>query len=153
MASQNETRFVRRGVVGDHKRDVLGRMSGSMQYLDRDVSQFEYVAVADFVEWEVYIRASEQHVLRACGLSQLAASGNVIGVQVRVDHVANAHSDFFGRAQVRRYVAEGVNNGSYRLASTTEHVGCCDRVGVQELAQNHGFLPRRRSPIFNYSIE
>src|SRR6516225_10767401 len=69
MAGQNEPRFLRTGVIGNYKRDVFRRVAGSVHYLDCDVSQFEHIAVADFVEWEVYIRASEQHVLRACGLS------------------------------------------------------------------------------------
>ena len=116
-------------------------MAGSVQYLDRDVSQFDDVAVADFVEWEVYIRVSEQYVLRARSLCQFAAYGHMIGMQMSVYNGVNVHPGFLGPCAGRALSAERVNNGSYCLASTSKHVGCCDRVGMQELTQNHGFLP------------
>jgi hypothetical protein len=69
------------------------------------------------------------------------------------------HPSFFGRAQVKAYVTEGINDRSRRLAATSEQIGRCHRICVQKLAQNHYLPPRGEGrsldmpSSFNYSFE
>jgi hypothetical protein len=94
----------------------------------------KHVAVAHLAERKSHIRFGEQHVFRARHLGQFTAGRDVIGVQMRVHDVANAHAGLFGRAKIRSQIAEGIDNSSERLAATAEHIGRRDRIGVQELA-------------------
>ena len=44
---------------------MLGRVAGRMQHRDRDIAEFEHVAVAHAAEREIGRRFGEQHVFGA----------------------------------------------------------------------------------------
>ena len=92
VAGQHEPWFVCSGAVGDEHRDVLRRMAGRVQHLDGDVAELKHFAIAHATEGKCYVGSGEQHVVGAGGFGERAAGGNVIGVKVRVDDVADAHA-------------------------------------------------------------
>ena len=63
----------------------------------------------------------------------------MIGVNMGVDHVEDPQAAGFRRRQVRRDVADRVDDGAGGLAAAAEEIGRGDRLGVKELAQDHPF--------------
>jgi hypothetical protein len=62
----------------------------------------------------------------------------MVGVHVRVDHVADAEPDIFGGLQVVLGIVDGVDDRAQSLTTAAEEIRRADdRISVQELAQNH----------------
>ena len=102
---------------------------------------FENFAVSNAAEWKRRVCIGEQYVLSTGGLGQFAARRNVIGMQMGVDDIKDAHSGFVGRFQIGTDIANGIDNGRGRTSSAAKEVGRRDRISVQVLAQDHGGPP------------
>jgi hypothetical protein len=62
----------------------------------------------------------------------------VVSVHVCVDDVPDTHSGFLRHAKVQRRVAHGIDDRARRLTLSSKHVrGGDDRIGVEELTENH----------------
>jgi hypothetical protein len=66
------------------------------------------------------------------------AGGEVVGMNMRVDHVEDAHAGRLGGFEIRRDVADRIDNGGGSLAAAAEEVRCGDGIEMQELTQDHG---------------
>ena len=132
---------------------MLGRMSRRMEDLGDDIAERQDAAVIDAVEWRRGLGACEQYVLGARGIGQTPACRHVVGMDVRVDDVEDAHAGRFGSGEIGRDVADGIDNGSRRLPATAEEVGDRHRISVQEWTQDHDRLPVARRISFNNYVE
>src|SRR5260221_3051899 len=119
---------------------MLGRVPWRMEDFDRDVAEFEDVAVADAAEGWGRFGAGEQHVLGADSFGQSPPCRHMIGVNMRVDDVENANPGVLGRVDIRGDLAHGIDDGGRRLSTAAEEVGDRDGIGAQELSQDHGGL-------------
>jgi hypothetical protein len=117
---------------------MLGSVARRVQDLDRDVAEFQNISVSNAAKRKGCLRLGEKPIFRACGFGQLAASRDVAGMQMRIDHIMNAHSGFVSRRQIGRDLTDRIYDGSGGAPSASEEVRRSDRVGVQELAQDHG---------------
>jgi hypothetical protein len=93
----------------------------------------------------------------------------VVGVQMRVEHVANTHAHRLGGPQVRGKVAKRIDYGRGGVSAAAEEVRRRNGIGVEKLAQDHRLasyagLDNSRKPqaaqrldkaslLLNYSIE
>src|SRR5262249_14651494 len=80
VSRQDEPWLIRAGSISDQKRNMLRRVSRSMQDRDQDISELEGVAVSHTAEWKFHLRISEQHVLCAGGGCEDATRRNVISM-------------------------------------------------------------------------
>ena len=85
------SKLVGAGAIGDEERDMLGGVSGRVQHLDRHIAETEQFTVPHAEEREIGGRLGKQHVLGARRVGEPTAGGNVVGMKMRIDDVANAH--------------------------------------------------------------
>src|SRR5438093_409160 len=121
-------------------------MAGCVQHFDRHIAHLDLLTVARSSR-ATRRRGLVQHVLRADLLRKLAASRNVIGVHVCVEHVPNRHSCLAGCLKVRLNVLDGIDNGTHRVTAATEQIRRADRIPVEELPEDHVRAPETLTPI------
>src|SRR5579859_873639 len=138
VAGEDEPWLVAARVVGHQETDVFRRMTRRVPHARGDVSERQHVAILRCRERKRDIRVRGQDILRTGRLGELARRGEMIGVDVGVDHIVDAHARPLGRLDVGLDVADGIDHGGRRLASTAEKVGDADRLEVQKLAYDHG---------------
>ena len=80
----------RDGLAGlaHEQRNVLGRVAGRVQHLDRDVADVQRLAVRRFVKWKLQAGARTGDDARA-ERRQLAGARDEVGVDVRFDRVGD----------------------------------------------------------------
>ena len=106
---------VRLSRLSHEDRDVLGRVAGRVQDLERDVAEANHLAVAGLVERELQIGArSGDDAGAACG--ELARAGDEVGVDVRLDRVGDPETVLPRRGHVaRRCRAAGSTTAASRV--------------------------------------
>jgi hypothetical protein len=122
-------------------------MAGRVQHRHCHVAEFENVTVLDATESEIGFRALEEHVLRAGSLGERATGRDVVGMNVRVDRIEDTHACRPRCLQIRLNLTDRVDDGCGGLAATTEQVGRCNGIGMEELSEDHGPSPERRGRI------
>ena len=80
MAGQHKPRFVGTGAIDDEERDVFGRVARRVQDFDRDIAEFEDLAIANRTEGKAYFGFGEQNVCSTDGLGQLAPGPDFVGL-------------------------------------------------------------------------
>ena len=91
--------------VGHHERDRLRPMARRVDHVYADLSKVHILGVVQRMERKIDLRVHVQHQLGAGRRGQRAVTGDVVGVQVRVDDVDDAILALFGQVQVRLDVA------------------------------------------------
>ena len=117
---------------------LLGRVAGCVQNLGRDVAQRKCFSFAHALERKRDACLGREHVRRVRRLCERPPGGDVIGVNVGVDHEVDFHAGIFCGLKVGLDIANGINHRCRRLATAAEEVGDANRIMMQELAQNHG---------------
>lgn len=84
-------------------------------------------------ERETCRRFGEQHVFGSGSFSESATGGDVIGVKMSVDDIANAHPRRFGGLEVRGKVTKRIDYGSRCAAAAAEQIRSRDGIGVKKL--------------------
>ena len=125
-------------MVRDQHGNVLGRVARRVQHLDGDIAKFKLLAVANAAEWKRHLRSLEQHIVGARRLGERAARRHVIGMQMRVDHVADAHAGLVRPAPIGGDVADGIDYRGGRAAGAAKQVRRAHRIEMQVLTQDHG---------------
>jgi len=64
----------------------------------------------------------------------------MIRVDVRIDHVDDAHAYSAARLEVWRYVLKGIDDHALTLSAAAEEVRRAGRRRMQELAEDHSTL-------------
>ena len=118
-------------------------MSRRLQRAQHDVADAQLVAVAHRAMRELGIRRRAKHDLRAGALRQLAMPADEVGVQVRLDDVADAQAALVGRVDVLLDVALRIDDR--RLAVRTDQVRGMRQAAEVELVEMHGGTPYRES--------
>ena len=144
MTGHHEPGLVGPGPISDEQRYVLGGMSRRMQNLDGDVSKFEHVAVAYCLKRAGSSDLRGEHIARTGGGCQTPPRGHVIGMDMRVDDVEDAHTARLGGAQVRLDIPDGIHDSAAGPAAAAEEIRDRDRLSVQKRSQYH-FDPRIRA--------
>ena len=125
---------------------MLRSVAGSMQHLRCHVAEWKNVAVARAAEVRRGLGAGEEDIFRAGGFRETPSGRDVIGVNVRVDDIEDAHPSVFGGLKIGRDLADRVDDGRRGLAAAAEKVGNAHRIRVQELPENHERLHRWLGP-------
>lgn len=76
-----------------------------------------------------------QVIRRSDSLGQRPPAGNVIGMDMRVDHKADLQPKFESGLQVWLDVGARIHDGANGLAASAENVGCTCTVGVEDLTK------------------
>ncbi len=137
VAGQDEPRFFGPCAVRYQEADMLGRVARRMQHGRRDVAERKHLSVAHAFERECHLRLGRQHVFGAGRVSEGTSRREVIGMQMRIDDEVDAHASRFGCAQIRLDGPGRIDDGTGRLAAAAEQIGDADRIGVQELTEDH----------------
>jgi hypothetical protein len=117
--------------VQDQVGEVLGCVPGRCQGPQREPAQVHLVSVPEPAVAELQTADGGGDYLSAPG-GQLAASGDEVGMQVRLSRVRDDQSPALRSGQVRCRVALGVNRQGPAVAEV-EKIG-----GVAEALVNHG---------------
>jgi hypothetical protein len=140
MAGQDEPGLVGARPIGDEQGNMLGRVSRRMEDVGGDVAQLEHVAVTNAAVRPSRFRFGEQYILGTGDFGQPPPCRDMVGVNMRVDDIENAHPGVSGRIKIWRDLAHRIDHGSRCLSATAEEIGDRDGIAVQELAQDHGHL-------------
>ena len=81
VAGQHAPGLLGAGSVGDQQTEVLRRMSGGMQNIERHIAELDPLAMRQAAEGESGLGRGMQRVIRSCARGQLAASRSVIGME------------------------------------------------------------------------
>jgi hypothetical protein len=117
-------------------------MAGRVQHRRDDVAEGKHLPVAYALERKRDRRRSGEHIFGTRAFGEVATGGKVVGMNVRVDDEADAHSRVLGCAQVRPDVTSRVDHGTGRMPAAAEEVGDADRIVMQELTEDHGLALR-----------
>lgn len=86
--------------------------------------------------------AGMQDVFRSRRRGEVSACGDVIGMNVGIDDVADLHPAFFRHAQIERGCVNRVAHGGQAFATSTEHVRRRDEgLSLKQLPKDHLALP------------
>src|SRR5262249_52809018 len=141
VPAQQEPRVGATRLVRHEQRYVLRRVSRRVQDSDLNVSNIEDVILVHTPKRVARLRASMQHVLRTGKFRKLSRGGNVIGVNVCVDDIANLNLTLTRHTQIHLWLVDRVTHGAQALARSTEKIRNTDsRRRVQELSKNHSYL-------------
>ena len=115
--------------------------------------------------------AGKEDIFRVGGFGQAPSRRGMVGVNMRVDDIEDAHPRVFRGLKIGRDIADRVDDGRRGLAAAAEKVGNAYGIGVQELPEDHDRLPpslepgrlpgastptaldKPRGRSFNYSVE
>ena len=61
----------------------------------------------------------------------------MVGMNMGVDDVKNLHAGLVGSLEIRLDGPDRVNDGARRLSTAAQKIGGTDRVGMQELTDDH----------------
>ena len=123
-----------------------GVWPGVCMTVDGDVAEFQHVAVLDALGMGSRHRRSSNSTYSAPAASRERAPGrDMVGMDMRIDHVEDAHARRRGRLEIGRDVADGIDDGRGRLAAAAEEVGGGDGIGMKKLSQDHGASSVARS--------
>ena len=78
-------------------------------------------------------RLRPKHIRRAGGVREHSPAGDMIGVNVGIDHEVDFHAGILRDLKVGSDIANGVDDRRRCLAAAAEQVGDADRVIMQEL--------------------
>jgi hypothetical protein len=87
------------------------------------------------------------HIVGADGQCQLATARDVIGVNVRVDHVPDIHARFGCGADVCVDIVQWIDDGTRGVTAASEQIRRRNRFRVEKLAEDHVRTPDRFAPM------
>ena len=122
---------------------MLGRVAGRVYHVDNDVAERQAVAILHRMEPESDLRAGVQDVFGTRLAGEGAAGGTMVGMDMAVDDEANAHAGIVGDPEIWCDVAYRVHDSIGRVPAAAEQIRDANRVGVEELTQDHADLPQR----------
>jgi len=67
-------------------------MAGSVQDTNAHVAEIQFFVFFDATKLKSGSRAVVQYISSASGFGQAAATGNVVGVDVSINHIADLHA-------------------------------------------------------------
>jgi hypothetical protein len=112
-----------------------------------DISQIQYIAVVRGHKVVVCTCARMEHISGACLFGKSPASGNMIGVNMGIDHVLNLHPVLLRRSKIELDIINRVAHGGQALAASTKQIGNGNNGRcMKKLAQNH-FTPPHNSVV------
>src|SRR5579863_4057236 len=97
-------------------------MTGRVQYTNLYVPQIQFFVVRNTTKRELRTGARMQYIISAGGFRKAAATGNVVGMHVSIDHVADLHAGLLRDTEVRLDLLDRVAHGAQALTASTEHV-------------------------------
>ena len=118
--------------------EMLGRVARDVEHPGVHVAEPEDVAILHRAEGKPEPGRGVQEVLGTRGRGQLTAGGEMVGVYVGIDDVAEPEPHGGGRVEVALGLAHGINDSAGGMTAAAEEIRRGDhRVGVQKLAQDH----------------
>ena len=113
-------------------------MPGRVHDPQQQRAEVDLLAVTQATEREEHVRRLVQAELGAGRGGQLAVAGDVIGMEVRVDHQPDAVAALLGEVEVRLDVVGRIDDHRLAGLSRRDEVGGAAEVVVQELLEVHG---------------
>src|SRR5687768_1853414 len=96
-----------------------------------DIAEFEDLAVLDGMEREIGTRASEEHVLGTGRLGQSTSGGHMVRMNMRIDHIEDAHAGRACRVEIGLDRKDRVDDGRRGLAAAAEQIGRGDGIEMK----------------------
>jgi hypothetical protein len=79
-----------------------------------------------------------KNILRPCAVGELTSAGEMISMQMCIDHISDSKTALFCSSQIEFDVINGVAHGALGFAASAKHVRSGDDgMVVQELTKNH----------------
>ena len=90
--------------------------------------------------------AGKEDIFSVGCFGQAPSRRGMVGVNMRVDDIEDAHPRVFRGLKIGRDIADRVDDGRRGLAAAAEKVGNAYGIGVQELPEDHDRLPPSLEP-------
>ena len=151
VAGQDEPRIRTAAKIGDEKADAVVAVPRRVNDFDARIAEFDFLAVVEGFERKRNVRRLIQLIGRADFRRQRPPARTVIGVDVGVDHVGDAHALGRGELDVGIDVARlGVDHGAFAEAPTAEQIRGTAGVVIVVGPENHLVTPLtvRPCPVF-----
>jgi len=132
VSAQQEPGFRATGLVSDQQTEVFRRVAGSMEDLDLDIAEVENITIIHPEEPIPGSRTRVQDVIGARQFGKLASGGDVVGMHMGIDDVADLCDVPLRYLQVRTGIVDWVAHGGQTLPASTEYIGGGDRGFVME---------------------
>ena len=133
--------------VDDEDGHALGRVTRRLEEAQHDRAHTEFVAVADRTMRDRRSRLRAEHHRGPGALGQLTVAAHEVGVEVRLDDVADAQALRLGLGQVLLHVAARIHDRGLALgADQVGRVGQATQIELLEVQARAlaGFSDRRR---------
>ncbi len=125
-------------VVRDQEIDLLRAVARGMEDLQGDLTHADSVAPLDPARLVVDLGELGEDQLAPGGGGEAAGTGDMVGVAVRVDDVADRRGLPFRELQVGLDVPEGIEDGAASLLERAHHVGDAPGLTAKNRFEPHG---------------
>ena len=122
---------------------MLRRMARRVQQVRNDITERQAVAIVDRTHWKSYIRPGMQDIFGAGLAGKRPPGRTMIGMDMSIDDEVDAHANLVGASQIRCDVADRVHDCTRGMSAAAEQIGDRNRIGMEELTQDHACLPQR----------
>jgi hypothetical protein len=119
---------------------MFGRVTRRVQHIDNDIAERESITVIRGMKRERHFGAGVQRILGPRRAGERSPRRAMIGMDMGIDDELDAHPGFVRDAEVWFNVAQRVYDGAGGVPAAAQQVGNCDRIAVEELAQDHACL-------------
>ena len=102
---------------------MFEHMPGRVKHLNRHVTEREHVPITSGMERGRSVRFGKQHLLGTGGFGQPSPRRHMIGVNVRVDDIQDAHPSLLGGFDIPLDVPNRIDHCRRGLAATAEQIG------------------------------
>src|SRR5712691_4343232 len=139
VAREYEPRIGPAPKVGDQERDAIRGVPGGVEHLDPGVAQLDLLAVDQRRERKSHLRRLVQAVVGTGEARERRATRTMVGVDMRIDHVRDAHALRRRERGVRLDVPLlWIDDRALAQAATAEEIGCAAGFEVVIGPKDHG---------------
>lgn len=92
------------------------------EYFDGDIAELDLVTVADRSERQIKVGLFGKYILGVRRIDQGPPGGNVVGVDVCVDHIVDVYVRRLRGLKVSIDISARINEGDRAFAAASEHV-------------------------------
>jgi hypothetical protein len=112
-----------------------------VQDSDGYVAKLQNIPLVDTTEGKGHDSLGKKDIFGTGGLGEDAACGDVVGVEMGINYIADIHAQLLSSGEIGWDIAKWIDYGRNSLASASEEIRSRNGIGVQVLTQDHWVPP------------